>query len=126
MAKTTQFTDLMTMIAASMSGLLIAALAVILAGGGHGWTGALWSGFAVVTIPLGALAWRYRDVGAGRTIARAIVAMDVLVDAALFLAMLDDDFRTAWRHLAPIVLIWAALWIGWQVPPMIAALPRKR
>src|SRR5206468_8085515 len=115
-----------TMIAASMSVLAIAALAVPLAGGGHGWSGALWSAFAVITAPLGALAWRYRDVPAGRVIAIVVIAVDVVVDLLLIVSARGDDFDAAWRHLAPIVIVWAALWIGWQVPPAIAALGRKR
>lgn len=113
------------MIAASVSGLAIAALAVPLAGGGHGWTGALWSAAAVVTAPLGALAWRYRDLAVGRTIAMAVIAVDLVVDVVMA-ASLSHRFPSAlWEALKPIAIAWAALWIFWQIPPALAALPRQ-
>jgi hypothetical protein len=118
--------DLLTMLAASLSGLAIAALAVPLAGGGHGWMGALWSAFAVITVPLGALAWRYRDVSAGRVIAIVVLVVDGIVDVLLIAATRDGHFAVAWRHLAPIVVAWAALWIGWQIPPALGLMVARR
>lgn len=126
MKKTGGFADMATMIAASMSGLAIAAMAIPLGGAGHGWTGALWSAVAVITAPLGALAWRYRDLDAGRVIARVVIAIDLVADVLLLVSARGGDFASAWRHLAPLVVAWAALWIAWQIPPALASRRSRR
>lgn len=108
------------LLGAIVSGVVVAFLAVLMGGAGHGWTAAIVSMTAVLTAPLGAAAWLLRSRGT----AFVAVATNLVLDTTFVVRTFTEGLEYAAKaveHMPHVVVAWAALWIGWQVPPVLAA-----
>src|SRR5262249_16807061 len=108
------------------TGLVVATLAVLMAGGGHGWTEGLYSMGAVILVPIAGLAWAYRRRRAG--LVWGIVAMfrGVLVD--WFLWTYTGYIDRVHVYMPVVFVAWLLLWVGWQcvgVYVIVASLSRS-
>jgi hypothetical protein len=105
----------------AITGLLIAAFALMLAfgmaGGGHGWVTpllfslALFVAYPAVLVRLTATGPRWVVVDL------VIVGLGGLADIALFLAAIQEGTQYFWRvfnSFALIPILWLALWFAWQ------------
>lgn len=114
--------------AAVICGLVVAGLAVLMAAGGHGWVAVLLSGTAIVTAPAGVAAWMVRGAPHGRTVAMSVVITNLLIDIALLIFTSREGLQSVsetFEHLAAPMILWAVLWLGWQVPPMLALVKQR-
>lgn len=113
-----------TLSAASLGlvyGFVVAGLAFIIGGGGHGWVSSLISSAGLVLLPLASVAWVRRR----RSLAVTTLALGGVVDVALFVATTREGFEYVERIFATIpllVLAWGALWSFWQIALMIGLL----
>jgi hypothetical protein len=122
-AQTRATIDLMVLMMATLSGIAVAILAVLIGGGGHGWLTPRFSAGAIVLAPLGAIAWCYRDRPMMRTIARAVTALNLLLDAAVVIGTYREGLQyasQAFSNYAPAIMVWAVVWVLWQIPPATA------
>jgi hypothetical protein len=95
-------------------GLIVAFLALNIAGGGGGWNSAMISSVAIILVPLGAIAWFQRR----RSLASIVLSVAAIADAVLVIATWREGFHYALRvgSVAPrLVLVWLLLWAGWQL-----------
>jgi hypothetical protein len=105
-----------------LSGFVVAILAVFMAGAGHGWNEGFVSSVALALAPLAGVAWAYR-----RRLGGPIIACVVLAAAACFdwwLCSNTYGFDRAWANLPGIVVLWALLWLAWQVLAVCVLLSR--
>jgi hypothetical protein len=105
-------------------GFVVAGLAFIIAGGGHGWVSSLISAVALVLLPLAIVAWVRRR----RPLAVAVLAFGGAADIALVLATTREGFEYVERIFATIPLLvfaWGTLWFFWQIALMIGLLRGK-
>ncbi|HEV7238467.1 MAG TPA: hypothetical protein VGQ36_04440 [Thermoanaerobaculia bacterium] len=109
------------LVLATSAGLLVAFLAFLLAGGGHGWTAAGFSIFAVVLAPAGVIASTSRQMERRRALI-AIVAINIALDLmVLVLTLAHESRHFAQAYEEPVVMfIWAALWLGLQSIPAVS------
>jgi len=111
--------DLMALMMAVLSGMAVAILAVM---GSDGWPELRGMAVAIVTAPLGALAFCYRERRAMVLLARGVTVVNVLTDVAIALL--------TWRRggVAEVdavpVVICLALAVLWQVLAAAAAMRR--
>src|SRR5437868_13451759 len=111
--------DLMVLMMAMFSGIAIAILAMM---SGHEWPAVRCAASAIVTVPVAALAFCYRERRTMIYLARLLTIINVAVDIAFGVM--------AWRSagelegVAPAALIALALWALWQVITGVAALGR--
>ena len=104
-------------------GLVVSGLAFIIAGGGHGWVSSLLSSAGLLLLPMAGFAWSRRH----RIIAVIATAAGALVDAAIVVATTREGFEYVERIFATVpllVILWAALWICWQVGLIVALFGR--
>ena len=102
-------------------GVVVAGLAFIIAGGGHGWVSSLISAAGVVLLPLATVAWVRR----GRALVGLVLGSGGAADIALLAATIREGFEYVERIFATIpavVLVWAALWFFWQIALIIGLL----
>jgi hypothetical protein len=114
---------LLLILSAFASGMVVALLGMALVAGGYGWIGAACSVSAVVTAPVAACAWIWRRRRWGRAIAIVVVVTNVLIDAFLVHLTQPRDVDGLLDVGGSLVILWAVLWIGWQLVP-VAALRR--
>jgi len=101
--------------------LVVAALAFIIAGGGHGWISSLISAVGLVLLPVALVAW----VNRRRGLLGGVLALGGAADVALVVATTREGFEDVERTFATIpmlVLAWGALWSFWQIALMIGLL----
>jgi hypothetical protein len=94
-------------------GVVVAGMAFIIAGGGHGWTSALISSVGLVLLPALGVAWTRSH----RPTVLGVLAAAVTADIALGAATAREGFEYVERVFAsfPVfVLGWLLLWLGWQ------------
>ncbi len=102
-------------------GLVVAALAFIMGGGGHGWISSLISAVGVVLLPLALVAW----INRWRGLLGVVLALGGAVDVALIGATAREGFEGVERTFAAVpmwLFAWGALWIFWQIALMIGFL----
>jgi hypothetical protein len=102
-------------------GFVIACLAFVIAGGGHGWVSSLISAAGLVLLPVATVAWVRRQ----RALIVAIVALGGVADIALVVASRREGFEYVERTFANIPVLvhgWVALWFFWQVAIIIGLL----
>ena len=117
------------LLAAALSGFVVAALALGFSGGGHGWNSAFISASAVVTAPAGAICWFARRSRGGKIFAILVTLTNVAVLGFLLRETAGEGTRyveRVWNSVWFLVLPWAALWFGWQMVPIIALLTGAR
>ncbi len=109
-AQTRATTDLMVLMMAMRSGIAVAVLAVMAAS--HQWPALRYAASAIVTVPIGGLAFCYRERPTMVYLARLLTLIHVLIDAA-FAVM---TWRVADRidGVPPAALIALMLWALWQ------------
>ena len=108
---------------AAIAAAIVAAGAVLMMAGGHGWIAAAFSLTALVTAPAGAVSW----VSHRRGLARAVMIVNAVVDLLFAAAAAKEGLGYAantFSHLAPVVVIWAVLWAGCQTIPVATLLRR--
>jgi hypothetical protein len=97
-------------------GCLIALIALLLGGAGHGWGSPLISATGVFLLPAFGVAQAFpRQIRA--TVLMLLAAGMLLTDALLALATWAEGTEyvfKAWAAFPWAVLLWAALWGGWQ------------
>ena len=100
-------------------GLLVALIAAFMAAGGHGWVAPMVSATAILTAPAGAAAALVRK----RVFAIVVIVTNLAADIAFVVltARTLDDAASTFKHLAPLVIVWAVLWLVVQVPPITVA-----
>jgi hypothetical protein len=111
-----------------LCGLLVAAFGVIIGAGGHGWVAASVSATALLTAPAGAAAWLLRRSRRGRRVAFIVLAVNGAIDVLFVLFSAREGFAyavEAFDHAAFAVLAWAALWVGWQLVPVLSLVNRR-
>jgi riboflavin transporter FmnP len=104
--------------------LLLAATAQILAfmmtGAGHGWLAPfLFSLLLWVAYPAVGFLLLWKDKAEVRSFARAAVwLLGAAILADILLMLMNDWAHLPWflRNYPGLVVAWAALWIGWQIP----------
>jgi hypothetical protein len=113
----------MSSIAAALIGLVygvvLAGMAFVIAGGGHGWCSTLISAVGLVLLPLVAVAWVRRR----RTTAAIVITAGLISDIALIFATAREGVEYVERIFETIplfVLGWLALWLIWQVAATVA------
>jgi hypothetical protein len=99
-------------------GLLVALLAVGLAGAGHGWGEASASSVAVVLAPLAGVAWAFRRRWAGVGFAALALAGGAAVDGYLWNHTSYAD--RMWEAQPGVMALWALLWVAWQAVALAA------
>ena len=102
-------------------GFVVAGLAFIIAGGGHGWVSSLISAVGLVLLPFAIVGWVRRR----RRLVMAVLAFGGGADIALVVATTREGFEYVERIFATIpmlVLVWGALWLFWQIALMIGLL----
>jgi hypothetical protein len=100
-------------------GVVLAGMAFVIAGGGHGWCSTLISAVGVILLPLVAIAWVRRR----RTTAAIAIAAGVISDIALIFATAREGVEYVKRIFETIpvfVLAWLALWLVWQISVTVA------
>lgn len=110
--------QLASLLGAAACGVVVALLAFLMAAGGHGWAAPVVSATAILTAPAGAVAWLARR----RAIAMVVVAISIVIDIAFVVLAAREGLGSAastFEHLAPVVIVWALLWIAVQVPPVL-------
>ena len=106
-------------------GLAVAGLAVLLGGGGHGWTSALVSASAVLLAPAAGLALALRGSRASRAVAVVLAVLALAADYEIVRRTIGEGTsyaRHVWERAPGLVSLWAGLWMSWQlalVPPML-------
>ena len=108
--------DLMVLMMATLSGMAVSILALLLS---HGWRAALLSATAIVLAPAGAIVWCYRDRAGMARFALLITIINVLIDIAFILGTHRQAISAAVDRAAPAVLVWATLWALWQLLPAL-------
>lgn len=94
-------------------------LALAMAGGGHGWLDPIWlSPFLIVLYPI-AFIRAFCATGPSRVDRDLLVisvVLDLLLLGRMFISMdlLLEVSRADYYLL--VVVLWIALWVGWQVP----------
>jgi len=100
----------------ALYGLVVAILALFMAGAGHGWGEGLFSAAAIVLVPLAGVAWAYRHRVVGLVIASLVVAAAASLD--WFLMTHTSYVDRVWQHLPGVLAGWALLWVAWQLPAL--------
>jgi hypothetical protein len=111
-AQTRATADLMVLMTAVLSGIAVSILALLVS---QGWRAALLSATAIVLAPAGAIVWCYRDRRGMPRIARFVTAANVLIDVVILAATHRPDVGAAFHNAPPAFVIWASLWVLWQV-----------
>lgn len=119
-AQTRATYDLMVLMMAMLSGIAIAILAML---SGHDWPAVRCAATAIVTVPVGALAFCYRERRTMIYLARLLTLINLGADV-MFGVM---AWRTAGEleAVAPAALIALLLWALWQGITFAAALGRS-
>jgi hypothetical protein len=115
--------DLMVLMTATLSGIAIVILTMMI-GSGHGWTVLRLSATAIVLAPAGALTWCYRDQPFMKTIARGVLLAFLAIDLVIVIGALRELGHDAHAidYLNPAAaIIWGTLWLFWQVMTLLAA-----
>ncbi len=126
-AQTRATADLMVLMTATLSGIAIVILTMMI-GSGHGWTVLRLSATAIVLAPAGALTWCYRDQPVMKTIARAVLLAFLAIDLAIVIGTFRELGHDAHAidYLNPAAAtIWGTLWLFWQVMTLLAAWKRR-
>ena len=95
-------------------GFVVAGLASVMAGGGHGWCSSLISAGGLILLPLAAVAWVRRR----RALAVTGIVFGGLADIAVLVATAREGFDYVERIFAAmpvVVLFWLVLWLLWQI-----------
>ena len=125
-AQTRATTDLMVLMMATLSGIAIVILGVMI--GGHGWSVFRLSATAIVLAPAGALTWCYRDQRIMPVIARGLLAAYVAMDVVIAIGAYRQ-FGNAADSIDSVnpaaALIWVTLWLFWQLMTLLAAVKRS-
>ncbi len=101
-----------------VAALVIGFLTIELAGGGHGWNSALVSGTAgLVLLPAFGVALALHGSPAGRVLLWLVVAGMLVTDVAVASMTWGEReyFEKVWNRGSFGILLWALLWLGWQV-----------
>jgi hypothetical protein len=126
-AQTRATIDLMVLMMATLSGIAIVILAVMI-GGGPGWSILRLSATAIILTPAGALTWCYRDQRLMPVIAKGLLAAFVVIDTVIAIGVIRQ-VGSVTNALDSInlaaALIWGTLWLFWQVLTLLAALKRS-
>src|SRR5437870_5045125 len=88
----------------ALYGLVVAILALFMAGGGHGWGEGLFSATAIVLVPLAGVAWAYRHRMAGLLVASLVLAAGASLD--WFLITHTSYVDRVWQHLPGVLAGW--------------------
>ena len=100
-----------------MAGVVLAFLAIGLAGAGHGWTSQRISAVGLIAAPLAAAAWLRREEMWSRWLAGALLILGMTLDVAIVITTQLEGWQypvEAWRQVPLWVLAWLSLWVGWQ------------
>jgi hypothetical protein len=117
-AQTRATTDLMVLMMAMLSGIGIAVLAVMAAG--HEWPALRYAASAIVTVPIGGLAFCYRERPTMVYLARMLTVLHILID--VFFAVMTYRVADRIEGVPPAALIALMLWALWQGLTAAAAL----
>jgi hypothetical protein len=101
-------------------GLVIALLAVFLAGAGHGWGEGLYSSVAIVLAPFAGAGWVYRHQTAGLALAAFALVPAAYVD--WLLCSRTSYVDRVWNHLTGLFLLWIVMWVAWQILALVVVL----
>jgi len=101
-------------------GCAIAGLAFIMLGAGHGWVNAIFSSAAIFLAPVAAVGWEYRGATRGTVLAALAISPGLLID--LYLVTHTENLARIWTFMPIILVVWAVLWLGWQVVAVWAML----
>ena len=104
-------------------GLRVGYMAVILAGGGHGWGAAIVTGLGVFLLPVLGFAVPYRDQRLGRILLVIVTVGMLAIDCMLLVTASNEPRRyldKAWAVLGyGYWLQWLGLWLAWQVAVLV-------
>jgi len=116
-AQTRATYDLMVLMMAMLSAIGIAVLAVLAAGE---WPALRYAASAIATVPVGALAFCYRERRMMVLMARLLTLVHLLIDAAFVVVTLRSHIDT----VPPAAMIALFLWALWQGLTAAAAVGR--
>lgn len=122
-AQTRATADLMVLMTATLSGIAIVILTMMI-GSGHGWTVLRLSATAIVLAPAGALTWCYRDQPVMKRIARGVLVAFLTIDLVIVVGAFRELGHGAHAidYLNPTAaIVWGTLWLFWQVMTLLAA-----
>ena len=97
---------------------VVAGMAFIIGGGGHGWVSTLISSVGLVLLPAALIAWARHH----RPTAIVAAALAIAADIAMAIATAREGFEYVERvfeSFPVLVLAWLLLWLGWQVALML-------
>ena len=112
--------DLMVLMMATLSGMSISILALLLS---HGWRAPLLSATAIVLAPAAGIVWCYRDRSDMTRFAKLLTAINAVLDLAFLLGTSRQAWSAAVESAAPLLAVWIALWGLWQ---LLGALAMRR
>ena len=129
--KPSVFTNIESLVSLSVGGaaLIGPVVAVFLAGGGHGWTGAVaYSLSGLVLAPLAVACWMARSRKLARVTGGALVGIAVVADLTLLPLAGDKYFEDTVAAIPQLVIVWFVTWVAWQVVAALAVLdlPARR
>ncbi len=113
----------------SFSGLLyrfvVGFLGFLLAGGGHGWTSAIFSGLGIFILPIFGVAMAYLNKPSGPILLAIVTIAALVVNGLLILAAWSEGFyylQKLWDAPGGLAawLVWLGLWLSWQVGVLAA------
>jgi hypothetical protein len=104
-------------------GVVICGLSAIFTGGGHGWGSAMLACFSVVGAPLAAAAWSLRGKKSGKILGSVSLVIAIVGNVFLTSNTAEEGFSyvaKVWEFMPIPMLIWAVLFLGWQVLAALA------
>ena len=98
-------------------------------GAGHGWIAPFYFSMPLFLLYPAALIRAFRSGRGGMAIDLALLAVALALDLLLLRNIFGEEnryFHTLWGRFPGFVLLWIALWAGWQALALIALLRNSR
>lgn len=109
---------------------IIAVLAALMTGAGHGWGSAMISAIGIVLIPLASVARLYQQTQFGRMFVIITAVAAIVTDVWLIVATSSEGFsyvEKVYSAMPLILFVWLILWLAWQIAILgICLLPKSK